>query len=134
MQPHFYIKYTTDYMRKLFFAAVILSLVTSCDPAKRVTTGTRADGLINAAEVERIEKILSADDMQGRKAGTPGIDKAAAFIESEFKSIGLETFGGLKTYRQEFTMISPKHVATTGTIGNAAIDVNNVIVISSNQK
>ena len=29
------------------------------------------DKIINAAEVERIEKILSADDMQGRKTFTP---------------------------------------------------------------
>ena len=30
------------------------------------------DKIINTAEVERIEKILSADDMQGRKTFTPG--------------------------------------------------------------
>ena len=42
------------------------------------------DKIINPAEVERIEKILSADDMQGRKTFTPGIDKAADFIAAEF--------------------------------------------------
>ena len=42
------------------------------------------DKIINAAEVDRIERILSADDMQGRRAFTPGIDKAAEFIASEF--------------------------------------------------
>jgi hypothetical protein len=115
-------------MRKLLTAASVLLFIISCHPAGKISADQPA--LINPMEVERIERILSADDMQGRKAGTPGIDKAAGFIESEFKAIGLQTFGGLQTYRQEFTMISPKHVSTTGTIGDAAVDANNVVVVS----
>jgi hypothetical protein len=42
-----------------------------------------------------LERILSADNMEGRRAFTPGIDKAS-FIESEFKKIGLETFNRAK--------------------------------------
>ncbi|HEY4876536.1 MAG TPA: aminopeptidase, partial [Puia sp.] len=42
------------------------------------------DKIINANEVEKIEKILSADDMQGRKTFTPAIDKAADFIAGQF--------------------------------------------------
>ncbi|TAL46448.1 MAG: aminopeptidase, partial [Chitinophagaceae bacterium] len=37
--------------------------------------GQNAEGLINTKEVERIEKVLSADDMMGRKTFTPYIDK-----------------------------------------------------------
>jgi Zn-dependent M28 family amino/carboxypeptidase len=40
--------------------------------------------------------------MEGRKAGTRGIEKAARYIENEFKKIGLNKFDGLSTYRQEF--------------------------------
>ena len=58
------------------------------------------DKIINAAEVERIEKILSADDMQGRKTFTPGIDKAADFIAGEFAKSKLQFFGSNKTYFQ----------------------------------
>jgi Zn-dependent M28 family amino/carboxypeptidase len=46
--------------------------------------------------------ILSSDEMEGRKAGTRGIEKAARYIENEFKKIGLSKFDGLPTYRQEF--------------------------------
>lgn len=60
--------------------------------------------IINPREVKRIEKILSADDMQGRRTFTPGIDKASAFIEAEFAAIGLQTFKGANNYRQEFFM------------------------------
>jgi Zn-dependent M28 family amino/carboxypeptidase len=49
--------------------------------------------------------VLAADDMQGRKPMTPGIDKAAAFIAGEFSKAGLEALdkaGG--SFLQKFTM------------------------------
>jgi len=66
------------------------------------------DKIINVSEVERIEKVLSADDMQGRKTFTPGIDKAADFIASEFSKCKLKYFGENKTWFQEFSMIKSK--------------------------
>ena len=46
---------------------------------------------------------LASDEMEGRKTGTPGIEKAAKYIEGEFKKIGLKTYGDLSDYRQTFT-------------------------------
>ena len=46
---------------------------------------------------------LAADNMEGRKSGTAGIEKAAVYIENEFKKIGLSTFSDLENYRQTFT-------------------------------
>ena len=40
--------------------------------------------------------------MEGRKAGTIGIEKAAIYIEKEFERIGLGWFGGMNSYRQNF--------------------------------
>jgi Zn-dependent M28 family amino/carboxypeptidase len=40
--------------------------------------------------------------MEGRKAGTEGIEKAAQYIEKEFGRIGLKKYEALKTYRQNF--------------------------------
>ena len=34
---------------------------------------------------------LASDDMEGRKPGTPGMEKATKYIENEFKRIGLKT-------------------------------------------
>jgi hypothetical protein len=66
------------------------------------------DKIISVNKVTEIETVLSADDMQGRRAFTPGIDKASAYIESLFKKIGLETFDGATNYKQEFAMTGPK--------------------------
>ncbi|MDQ3536705.1 MAG: M20/M25/M40 family metallo-hydrolase [Bacteroidota bacterium] len=59
---------------------------------------------INIQEVDKIIKILSSDTMEGRKVFTTGIDKAADFIEEEFREIDLKYFHGLENYRQSFTV------------------------------
>ncbi|SJZ37928.1 M28 family metallopeptidase [Sediminibacterium ginsengisoli] len=88
------------------------------------------DNIINVKEVERIERVLAADDMQGRRAFTPGIDKAAAFIADEFKKTGLQTLNNSGTYLQSFAMIRPKMISTTATIDGAAADAKDVVVFT----
>jgi hypothetical protein len=84
------------------------------------------DKIINAAEVERIEKILAADDMQGRKTFTPGIDKAADFIAAEFAKSKLKFFGNATNYFQEITMVKAKPLEVTGLLGTDSLNKNNV--------
>lgn len=72
---------------------------------------------IDKAEVTRFISTLAADDMEGRRTFTPGIDKAARFIEGEFEKIGLEYFDGLNSYQQKFNMYSL-------TIESASVSIN----------
>jgi len=87
--------------------------------------------LIDAKEVERIEKVLSADDMEGRKPGTSGIEKAASFISSEFKSAGLKTFAGSSDYLQKFAMVRPVLVSVSATVNGQPLDASKVMVVAS---
>lgn len=57
---------------------------------------------IQKSEVERIETELASDKMEGRAIFSPGIALASGFIEKEFKKIGLQLYGDLKSYRQQF--------------------------------
>lgn len=75
------------------------------------------DKLIEEADVARIIKTLSADDMQGRATFTPGIEKAAQFIEAEFTSIGLKPLDGATGFRQ---VVDPAALAPLPTRGNIA--------------
>ena len=86
----------------------------------------KIDKIINAAEVERIEKILSADDMEGRKTFTTGIDKAAEFIAAEFAKSKLAFFGDNKNYFQEITMIKAKPLDISGTLDAETLSSSNV--------
>ncbi|WP_439127576.1 M28 family peptidase [Polaribacter sp.] len=58
---------------------------------------------IDSTLVKKHLYTLASDEMEGRKSGTPGIEKAAKYIENEFEKLGLTTFGDLKSYRQTFT-------------------------------
>lgn len=50
------------------------------------------------------DKILSAPDMEGRRSGTPGADRAAAHISGIFREAGLAPGGDAGTYLQSFTV------------------------------
>jgi hypothetical protein len=82
--------------------------------------------LINPVEVERIERILSADDMQGRKTFTPGIDKAADFISAEFANSKLAFWGTNDSYFQPIVMTKSKPVSITGTLDDEPLDEKNI--------
>ncbi len=86
---------------------------------------------INVSSTERIEKILSADDMMGRKPFTPGIEKAAGFIASEFKQSRLDFFPGLESYFQVFTMVKPKFISARGNINGNSIAAENIIAVTT---
>jgi hypothetical protein len=110
-------------MRKIIVSAFVLSLCISAH-------GQSIDKIITSSEVMRIEKVLAADDMQGRRTFTPGIDKASAFIESEFKKVGLQTFMGAANFRQEFAMTESKATASKIIIDGKEIDNSKVVTFS----
>jgi hypothetical protein len=86
--------------------------------------------LINAKEAERIERVLAADEMMGRRAFTPSIDKAADFIADEFKKAGIQILAGAAGYKQEFTMVTPKFSYGSCTFDNQEVDFKNVMVFT----
>lgn len=58
-------------------------------------------------------RILSADDMQGRAPGTPGSEKARAYILSRFAEIGLSPLGD--RFEQPFTFAKRDGSTVQGT-------------------
>lgn len=90
--------------------------------------------IINVAEVERIEKVLASDEMQGRKTFTPGIAKASAFIEDEFKKAGLQYWKGLNSYKQEFFMFESLNASAVVKIDEQLIADTAVVAVSFQEK
>lgn len=85
--------------------------------------------VISLKEVTRIESKLASDEMQGRKIFTPGIDKAAAFIASEFKVAGLkEAANG--SFLQDFVMVRPKLINVSGKFDGSELNAKNILVIT----
>lgn len=65
--------------------------------------------------------------MEGRATFTPGIDKASAFIENEFKEIGLSYYGELNSFRQEFEVKGKKANNVVGVLPGKAMPEEYVI-------
>lgn len=112
-------------MHTMKFCFFCLALVVySCVPAQN--TGA----LINVKEVERIERTLADDDMQGRRAGTPGSEKAARFIADEFRKAGLQPVQG-NSFLQEFATVQPKLLSLKAEADGVEIDLKNIVVVTS---
>lgn len=97
------------------------------------TGAQKTDNAITANEVERIERILAADDMEGRQAGKRGGDKAAEFIASEFKKAGLQTLESSTSYLQPFKLIEAKSVELQGELDDKKIDPSKIFVLTTKQ-
>lgn len=79
--------------------AIFLLLLTF---AARSGFAQQIDKTITSKYVDHLIKTLSSDEMEGRATFSPGIEKAAAFIESEFGAIGLQPLKGENSFRQSF--------------------------------
>jgi len=88
------------------------------------------DKIITKDYVDRLIKTLSSDDMQGRATFSPGIDKAATFIEKEFKSIGLQPLEG-KTYRQTFYKYQVKPQSAVLSLDGKVIAATDIFVFGN---
>jgi hypothetical protein len=111
------------YLPYLSFVSCVLVLSTSCMAQK---TGE----VISVREVERIETVLASDSFQGRAAGSPGIEKAANFIATEFKKAGLQPLQGTG-YLQEFTVLRPRMKELKFKAGGVDADTKNIFVFTS---
>jgi hypothetical protein len=93
--------------------------------------GQDINKIINAKESEQILQTLASDEMRGRKAYSPEIDKAADFIGSEFKKTGLQTWNNSNSYRQEFTMTTAKQTTITFNADDQPGDPKKIVVITA---
>ncbi len=89
------------------------------------------DKIITPASVEKIERTLSGDEMRGRKVFTPDIERAADYIEAQFKKAGLKTWNGSDSYRQPFSMVKAGLKTVNATIDGQSINPSNLAILST---
>lgn len=97
-------------------------------------SGCKSSAEIDEAYVTKVITTLAADDMEGRRMFTPGIEKASKFIQGEFETIGLEYIDGLNSYEQQFNMYSLTPKSALVSLNGKAISTENVIASVNNEK
>ena len=86
-------------LRLLSAAALFAFTATQMLRAQITPVPERTDWAAPAAAWWSHVQFLADDKLEGRKAGTPGYDKAVAYVEDQFKAIGLKPAGS-KGYQQ----------------------------------
>jgi Zn-dependent M28 family amino/carboxypeptidase len=82
-------------------AAAVL-LIASCTWAQAPAPSVRSAGLVDRATLLRDVQTLSADDMEGRLAGTAGNEKARAYVIARLRASGAQPLG--TSYEHPFTL------------------------------
>ena len=89
---------------------------------------------IRESEVSRIVTALSADDMQGRQVFTPGVRKASAFIQEEFRKAGLQPLPGQQNFQQDFLLYKVEPVLLKASLAGLPLAPEAVFVSTAVEK
>ena len=90
-------------------AGIVLA---ACAPASTTSSGSTPSGsasitsaAITAADLRHRVYISADDSMLGRKAGTPGNDKATQYIADELRRMGVQPGGENGSYFQNVPLL-----------------------------
>ncbi|WP_337171672.1 M20/M25/M40 family metallo-hydrolase [Gemmatimonas aurantiaca] len=103
-----------------------LAMVAEAQPRVATAASTSAAAKwvdrIDTARVRRAIGILAADSMEGRLTGSPGMERAARWLEREYKAAGLAPAGDSGTYRQHIPLRTAQGPNTTGRVRPAPVE------------
>ena len=80
---------------------------------------------INKEELKKQLSIIASAEMEGRETGTEGQRKAAAYIASEFKRIGLKPAPGTNNYQQAYPLYIDSIVSVDVKVGDNDLKLGN---------
>jgi len=90
------------------FAPFVLSLVflpAACGGSPTPTKAPAATPAVDGQKVLQHVKVLSSDEYEGRAPGTKGEDLSVAYIEKQFKDLGLQPGNTDGTYIQKVPLV-----------------------------
>ena len=103
---------------KRFLLGFISLLLVSGSAFCQVANGWKYAETIKETGLKKQLSIIASAEMEGRETGTEGQRKAAAYIESQFKAIGLTSPASLKGYQQFYPLLKDSLIVKTFKIGN----------------
>ncbi|NDC77626.1 MAG: hypothetical protein EBZ67_07120, partial [Chitinophagia bacterium] len=93
------------------------------------------DRLIREDRVRRTLSTLASDEMQGRRPGTPGIDKAAVVIAEAFEKAGLKPLpGATDGYFQRFETLGATVLEASVAVNGREMGASDFIVFPADER
>jgi hypothetical protein len=96
-------------------ALALTSVQAQKRPAKNSTAPKLPEYTISRAEVEEQTRFLASDQLQGRRTGEPGNQKAAEYIAQQYQKLGLKPVPGQPDFFQRINLEKVK-AATSATL------------------
>jgi hypothetical protein len=91
---------------------------------KKDKVAMKAASSITVADMQRHLYTIASAEMEGRDTPSPGLEKAANYIEDHFKSLGL-TPGNNGSYRQYYPLYRDSMTYTAVTINGKTLQTGN---------
>ena len=117
-------------MKKLVF---IICLITgSAISYAQTDAPSKYADLITGNNLKKHLSIIASAEMEGRETGTEGQRKAATYIETQFKAMGLKTVASLKGYQQFYPLYQDSLKNAALTVGTTTAEYGKDFIISLN--
>jgi hypothetical protein len=100
----------------LFFPIVTIA-------QKKEKPAIKAAATITAADMKKHLYIIAGKEMEGRDTPSPGLEKAAVYIEEHFKSLGL-TPGNKGSYRQYYPLYKDSMLSAAMKVNGTTLEMN----------
>lgn len=99
-------------MKKYTFTLLLFALIISCKSSKELVDVPAPSiidftNTINAEGIKADLSVLAHDSLEGRDTGTEGLRKAARYLSTRYKGLGLTPVGDNGTYFQHFDLSQP---------------------------
>ena len=88
----------------------------------QTSDASRYAGIITGAELRKQLTVIASEAFEGRETGTEGQRKAAAYIESQFRALGLRTADALKGYQQLYPLYQDSLQETTSNVNGKPME------------
>ena len=119
-------------MKKIFLS---LGLFVAAITNAQTDMATKYATTINIDNLYKHLSIIASAEMEGRETGTEGQRKAANYIETQFKTIGLKPVASLNDYQQFYPLYQDSLKTADLTVaGNAAIYGKDFIININNNE
>ena len=102
---------------KFFFFVITAIFFFSTNTFSQTDAALKYAETITQAGLKKQLSIIASAEMEGRETGTEGQRKAAAYIESQFKKIGLVSPQSLNDYQQNYPLYKDTLIPKTLKIG-----------------
>jgi hypothetical protein len=109
-------------MRKLIAFLLLISPMMMA-AQKKDKNAEKIAKTITADDMKKHLYIIASKEMEGRDTPSPGLEKAASYIEEHFKSLGL-TPGNNGSFRQEYPLYKDSMLGATLKVNGSSFELN----------